>query len=357
MYLMINSPYYEGNTLDLRIIECKERYVPYIEEAKPIIRAHIVKVIRPMTCSVVLQVRLTPFENDEVSSDEETYRKKPVPPSERFILKLHDRRFSTELRETVKSGPWTPTLEQELKAYVLNSMPHEFLATINDGLVDRNRWNEAQRELFLADECRNLHSTEVATYDRLISLQKYCVPALYADVRLADGDIHEPETATNPSTLITDKEQTSYADWSQICGILIEEIDGFALSDLATSAPEKDWFDVLYAAKQWLKDIDRCGVLNKNVRPANVIMQGISLFGDDFWNPVFIDFTQCELREENTTEEEWRKRQIGQDEEGAIGYVMNKRLMDAKYETKKNQGFEGNPFPWEYKPSDPYSRN
>jgi len=60
---------------------------------------------------------------------------------------------------------------------------------------------------------------------------------------------------------------------------------------------------------------------------------------------VLIDFGACRLRHPDETDEEWRRAKQDQDEEGAIGHVVQK-LINSRSDCIK----------WEYRPSNHWDR-
>ena len=116
----------------------------------------------------------------------------------------------------------------------------------------------------------------------------------------------------------------------QIKGILLEYIPGFSLSDLIVSGvPPGAWQGIVDQGIRIVHALSDRGVLNKDVRPANFI---VSRSGDGYDQAVeefrvsMIDFGQSRLRREDESDPEWGRVEWQQDEEGAVGLVMQHRL-------------------------------
>lgn len=210
--------------------------------------------------------------------------------------------------------------------------------------------DEAQEEAVIAHAFHGMHESEVSAYTLLRELQGRQVPVMYADVRL--------ELAEAPSgrlDLLRGGGKDSL--FLEINGVLLGYIPGFVLEDLETRAPESAWPSVCEQAIQSINRISDCGILNKDVRPTNVIVRpkpSIEATANDpgdkhvGYDVVVIDFALCDFRKNWGTDEEWKAAKHTQDEEGAIGYVMEGRLR--RFKKGKKRKWMG-PLPWEYRPS------
>lgn len=63
--------------------------------------------------------------------------------------------------------------------------------------------------------------------------------------------------------------------------------------------------------------------MNKDVKTKNIIMRKEP---EGKFKVVMIDFALCHFRREYKSEEDWREFKAYEDEEGAVGYVMQRYL-------------------------------
>ncbi|KAJ8060922.1 hypothetical protein OCU04_010002 [Sclerotinia nivalis] len=178
-------------------------------------------------------------------------------------------------------------------------------------------WNMGENEAYLYDLCLDMYEAEVAVYQKLEQLQGKEIPRLLAQVRL------QPTTAfgTMPSDAM---------EFFEIKGVLIELIDGYTLSEMLTKAPREDWGDICHEAVRVVRLLDDYSILNKDVRPSNMMITGGST--RDNYRVVMLDFAQCVFRELEETDKQWGRKKWNQDEEGAIGLVMRHRLKQLDYD-------------------------
>src|SRR5690606_33395835 len=125
--------------------------------------------------------------------------------------------------------------------------------------------------------------------------------------------------------LINDAEENKGTEWS-VKGILIEYIEGFVLADLAENvSEEEEQAKVVDETIRVLHLLDEKEVLNKDVRPENVVLRrevGHNSLNRVTYNPVFIDFAISKVRDEGgrrVSDGHWTMMKANQDEEGAIG--------------------------------------
>ena len=113
-------------------------------------------------------------------------------------------------------------------------------------------------------------------------------------------------------------------------GILLEYIPGFSLSDLISNVPPEACQGIINQGIRIVHTLSDRGVLNKDVRPTNFI---VSRSGDNDQAMEFriamIDFSQSRLRRDDESDSEWGRTKWQQDEEGAAGLVMLRRLKKA----------------------------
>jgi len=208
--------------------------------------------------------------------------------------------------------------------FVRSGQLEAFLATVDEwSLATRDDLDEAQKETVIAHYYRELPVSEIAAYELLQELQGDDIPVLYADVRL-------DFVKTASGNLSSSREETKN-EFLEIKGILIEYIPGVLLEDVETQAPESAWPSICEQAVSTVNKIGDYGVLNKDVRPTNVIVRAKHCREESRseqeeqttgYDIIVIDFALCDFRKNWGTEEEWRAAKHTQDEEGAIGYVM-----------------------------------
>jgi len=333
------SPYLAGNIVHLHTSGWKRP--PQPDWAPSTVKARIIRPIRPFTSSCILQVVL--LTSDDASNAH-------LPSEQPFILKLYDRRFASNTREQRKLAQWTPEREEALVTFVRSGQLEAFLATVDEwSLATRDDLDEAQKETVIAHYYRELPVSEIAAYELLQELQGDDIPVLYADVRL-------DFVKTASGNLSSSREETKN-EFLEIKGILIEYIPGFILEDVETQAPESAWPSICEQAVSTVNKIGDYGVLNKDVRPTNVIVRAKHCREESRseqeeqttgYDIIVIDFALCDFRKNWGTEEEWRAAKHTQDEEGAIGYVMEGKLR--RFKKGKKRKWKG-PLPWMYKPS------
>lgn len=255
--------------------------------------AQIIKVFKPFTLSSVMIVRLDSHSR-ELQAD--------------VILKLFDRRFASQLRKDQGIPDWTPDIEQQYRDFVLNGNASDFIARLNsdEDVVEKegDDWNAAQNEAYLHDYMQSLYETETEVYRRIRDLQGKDVPSFVAC------------TSLNFSN-------TSH-DFLDCPGILLENIEGSQLSNLGSEVRQDAWQYICEDAIRIVNDIGDRNIRNEDVRPRNFLVRWDET--EVKYKAVMIDFAMCEFRGQEQDLEDWSKRKAWQDEEGAIGYVMQKIL-------------------------------
>ena len=266
-------PYEAGKTLTLST------------ESETLI-ARVVRLIQPSTFSCVMLVESV----------------KDWGPT---ILKLYDWRYATELRKYQKVGTWTQSHADAYRAFVENGDAAKFVMTLDDGrdYSDSWSWDRAHDEAYLFNVSRDRHRNEVNAYNNLKNLQGKNVPRFFADVHVDAFSRKHP--------------------LFEVRGILIEFIEGYCLSELLNE-PESTWQSVCDEAVRTINLIGDHGVLNEDVRPDKIILRkrATSPAPEVF----VIDFGQCRFREDYESDAEWMHEKSVQDEEGAVGWVMARRL-------------------------------
>lgn len=254
--------------------------------------AKIVKVFEPFTLSCVMVIQL-----DAPSLKGE------------FVLKLYDRRFSTQLRDDWKF-PWTPNLESEYHEFVNSGCVKGFFDFCDDGYSEdwwwgdsyprMSKWSKPQFEGYLQYTCRRTNRIEREAYDTIRDLQGKHVPRLFAEPWLQLSE-----------------EPNEYLDCP---GILLEYIKGYELTDILDNAPEKDWQYICDEAIQIIQLICMRGVLNKDIKTRSFTIHQDS----DMKKPklYMMDFGQCIFRHQLESVADFREMQANENEEGGIGFSM-----------------------------------
>lgn len=236
-----------------------------------------------------------------------------------FILKLYDRRFSPDMRKGQDLGPWNSQGEREYYEFIcgpqsqslLEELPKKYLAGVDD------EWNTAQKEVYLYDYMRKSYSAEIELYKRMKKHQGDLIPRLHAFVTV-------PRHRSSKSHQLS-----RYLDCP---GILLQYIDGITLHDLPDSVRE-NWSGIKVPMEQWqrlceeametIRYIGDQGICNLDVKPTNFVIQKNPADGQ--FKVFMIDFAMCLFRQDQS-DDEWNAIRGYHDEEGAIGYVMRKRL-------------------------------
>ncbi|KAG5975078.1 hypothetical protein E4U55_007894 [Claviceps digitariae] len=302
--------------------------------------------------SVVLKVALLQ-QQEEGEQKEEQKKDETAPAPEVMILKMHDRQFSSQLRDFEKTGPATSASEDGFADFVRQGGITPFLQDIEEnGTWDSGEWDVPRREAYFYQRTRQSHEIELEIYDRLIDLQGVHVPTIFADVRLA------PQHAAAGA-------DESVAEYTQVRGILMEYIPGFPLNEVVTATPESDWAPICDQAIEVIRTISDGDFINFDIKTRNILVrragpdqqQGCSSSSSSSssspsssYQVFFLDFGECRLRDPADSDEIWRERKRQRNEEGAVGYLMTTYMSYAK--GKKGKKYKGpDPLPWVYKPS------
>lgn len=267
------------------------------------IEARVSKLLEPWTLSVVMVVDIlaTPGALDA---------------PRRSLLKLYDRRHSTQSRSDWHTVDWTPDVEHQLVDLSRTGKAQRFLDKWRedpDFDDDDETWGIAENEAGLSEHMQELSRTETKVYHSLRDHQGGRIPRLYAEVILQTN----PQDDLGRSPELFD-----------IPGILIEYIDGFRLSDLTKHTDETEWNYLVNRAVDVTGEIlNPSNVLNQDVRPDNMMV-----CRDPAWERgyrlVMIDFGNCRFRGDDETMEEWGLAKHRQDEDGAMGEIMKIKLKE-----------------------------
>jgi hypothetical protein len=230
-----------------------------------------------------------------------------------FVLKLYDRRYATDLRETYKRPRWSKKVESRYhKAVREGHAMHIFdfceaRSRRCEYLLGDDSWNDVQDEAFLQYICIKSYKTESRAYDNLLDMQDKYIPRLFARGWL------QPCLTSG-----VDKEFIG-CPW-----ILLEYIQGFALTDLGKYTPKTDWQSICEAAIHTIHMIGDRGICNVDVNTRSFVVSQEKGTGQR--RVVMMDFGRCWFRAEAKNEEDFNEWQADMDEEGAIGYVMARKL-------------------------------
>ncbi|GAB1313412.1 hypothetical protein MFIFM68171_03622 [Madurella fahalii] len=258
-----------------------------------------------LSCSMVVDILSNPNSNNHNGTAHTAF------------LKLYDWRFASQLRDDQGIEPWTEEFGKQYAGIVLSGNIDGFIERLGDkNFRDETEddWDAGQNEASLAHEARMMYSSEISVYERLGDIQGTMVPRLIGAVEL---DI-TPEDV-NPN----ERQREHF----QIKGILLEYIRGFSLSDIISKAPPETWQGIVDQAIRVVHALGDHGVLNKDVRPDNFIVSQCDCNEHSTEFHVFmIDFGQSRLRGDDETDFDWGRDKWQQDEEGAVGLVMQHRL-------------------------------
>lgn len=226
-----------------------------------------------------------------------------------MVLKVFDRRFATQLRNDEKLQPWTIDVEKNYHQVVRDGGAENFIAALNsEGDQPEEPWDGPQEEAYLHDRLIDLYKTEVKVYKALKDLQGKEIPDLLATVLIPgfDPDVPEPVTRGFP-------------------GILLQCIEGFPLTEIADHAPKEIWQSVCDDAIRILHSMGDWGVLNEDVKTRSFIVS-LHPTQQSGFKVTMIDFALCKFREEYKDEQEWSESKAIQEEEEAIGRIMQDKL-------------------------------
>jgi hypothetical protein len=265
------------------------------------------KLYEPFTFSCVMEVDVI----------------QPVAHSQRAILKVYDWRYAAQLRGDQKIDPWTAEHESAYFDSVRTGRAQEFVDRLrneDDFEEPEEGWNIAENEAYLHDFCFDMFKTETAVYNKLQQYQGTRIPRLFASVALS---------AKTPSC-----KYRVDSELFQIHGVLLEFIPGFTLAQLNNDkAPPSSWQGIIDQAIQTVHILSDHGILNEDVRTSNILVTQDAQ-GKDGYRVVMIDFALCRFLGKDESDSEWGRAKWRQDEEGAVGMVMQLRLKKLGFDLK-----------------------
>lgn len=289
-----------------------------LDNAPRTIQAKIIQLHQPFTLSCVATVEINANDLDITDS--------AIGPA-KAILKLYDRRFASQLRKDEKCEPWTEATEDAYVSTVRSGEAAEFVRRLNDESIDfrepEEGWSTAENEAYLQNMCSDYFSDETKAYDVMKSLQGKQIPRLYSAVSLPLERRNFGESFDQDTDLLC------------IPGILLEYIPGPTLSTMTDVIPRQSWQGIVEQAVQNVRAYSSLGFLNRDVRPSNFVVNEQVPDGHER-RVVMIDFAVCEFREDDQSDDEWGRMKWSEDEENAVGCVMQMKLervgFDLEYE-------------------------
>ncbi|CAK1367092.1 unnamed protein product [Cercospora beticola] len=141
------------------------------------------------------------------------------------------------------------------------------------------------------------------------TLQGKQIPRLYSAVSLPLEQSNLGEPLEQDSDLLS------------IPGISLEYIPGPTLSTMTDVIPRQSWQRIVEQAVQNVRAYSSLGFLNSDVRPSNFVVNEQVPDGHER-RVVMLDFAVCEFREDDQSDEEWGRLKWREDEENAVGCVM-----------------------------------
>jgi len=259
---------------------------------------------QPFTLSCVMDVDFIHNERDETPA----------------VLKLYDRRFASQLRSDYSIDPWALEHENAFTEFVRSGGAEQFLKSLRDDddfCEPEDGWDIAENEAFLHWLCLKMYKTENSVYTRLRKYQGTRIPRLLAQVSLK---------------LECPNAEPKFAAFG-IKGILLELIPGFTLAQMELNVPRRSWQIVVDKAIEVVHILSDHDILNQDVRPSNILVS-MDKTSDHGYRVVMIDFAQCRFRTNDESDLEWGRVKWSQDEEGAIGMVMQSRLKKLGFDLK-----------------------
>ncbi|KAF2657461.1 hypothetical protein K491DRAFT_691097 [Lophiostoma macrostomum CBS 122681] len=280
-----------------------------------VVTAEILRCFQPFTMSQVMVVRiLTPTHYLEGE----------------YVLKLYDKRLMATLREGDKILEWSSKLEQAFRKFTFSDeypdhclkLKHCF--EIGDGYdEDEDEWDEARKETKQYLLCNDMYEHELECYQRCKELQWADLPGLLGRIELY-------ETYHSKHCPSPDGSHFPMPYPGIVPGLLLQYIpNAFSLQDLYEAkppppAPKEALQYIVEEAIRIINIMMSKDILNTDVQPRNSLIRWDPVLNR--WKVILIDFGHCYFRNEGESERDWRENQANQDEEGAIGYLMQTLL-------------------------------
>lgn len=236
-----------------------------------------------------------------------------------YILKLYDRRFAEQVRRDEQAEPWDPQVERRYQSFLRTGEQKSIWERWSNGYRDDvyyrdeqdEEWTPEVTELFLQFVCQHSYETEKHAYDLMQDPQGVHVPKLHYDV-------------TVPPTESLRIEDDASDIYTRCPGTIFQYIEGFALTDIENHLPREYWQEVCDTAISIIHQIGDRGISNRDVKTRSFILRPVPCCAIP---QVFMtDFGTCVFRDRLKDEHEFREFQADEDEEGAIGRVMERSL-------------------------------
>ncbi|KAG9580835.1 hypothetical protein KCU77_g12048, partial [Aureobasidium melanogenum] len=253
------------------------------------------------------------------------------------VLKLYDRRFSTQHRKDWEAAPWKPELEKEYQDFVGCGDAEEFFSYWDAEKERENewsaayvsnhaRWSVAKREPYLQWDATNTYETEKKAYEHMAKLQGEDVPRVFGEVVLDQSAALQNQSDDGEAG--KDEAESIHQDSDinpqvvNMPGILIQYIDGFHLTDLHEHLPQDCWQPIVDTSIETLHHIQECGILNRDVNTRSFMVHPLT------HKVMMIDFGIVLFRQDFEDDREWERLQAQEDEEGAVGLPMQTSLKE-----------------------------
>ncbi|THW89456.1 hypothetical protein D6D18_06936 [Aureobasidium pullulans] len=250
------------------------------------------------------------------------------------VLKLFDRRFSTQQRE--EREPWSPELENKYQKFVRCGDAEELFSYWNaekenfdewSSAYVRNsrRWSAVKWETYLHWMSTTMYKVEKKAYEHMTDLQGEAVPKMLGEVVLDQAPVvpegeDDPERMEEDSASISSIDPDEHSEVVSISGLLLQHIEGFHMTDVHEHLPYEHWQSTVDSAIEVLHRIQACGILNRDINTRSFIVNPLTR------KVMMIDYGLVGFREDCEDEQTWDMVQANQDEEGAVGQVMRAML-------------------------------
>ncbi|KAK4211626.1 casein kinase I RAG8 [Rhypophila decipiens] len=309
------SPYLVGELLTLHRVA---------DSSKVVLRIREPKQSQTLSCGMVVDLLGSSYDKSPSDGNNHTWNGSTTA-TQTVFLKLYDWRFATQLRDDAGIEPWTQEFGNEYAEMVMRGDEVDgFVRKLSDQSfreATEEDWDAGQNEASLAHEMLTMYRAETSVYRRLGDIQGTMVPRFLDALEL---DI-------TPYGIVPSQQQRRHF---LIKGILLEYIPGFNLSDLSSQAPPEACQGIVDQGIRIVHALSDRNVLNKDVRPDNFIVNRSyhNEQEDMVFRVAMIDFGQSRLRREDESDLDWGRAKWQQDEEGAVGQVMQHQLKRAGIE-------------------------
>lgn len=251
------------------------------------------------------------------------------------ILKLLDRRFSTQAREDLELASWTPELEQQFQDFVRNGNAEEFFSywdaekEFDRGwsaffVANHRKWSPAKWEAYVQWQTIDMYEVEKKAYQLMAALQGVVVPEMLGEVVLDlpahAAEVDSDEKFDDGAKSTTSDDMNDNPSISIIPGLLLQFVDGFELTDLHEHLPREHWQSVVDSCVTTLRQIQACGILNYDANTRNFIINPTS------HKAMMIDFGITRFRKDVYSDKEWDEMQAYKDEEFLVAMAIQHRL-------------------------------